>query len=434
MSLVKPFRSVIKKQKPVLIKKRPSQESEADQKGKNILIVGGQLSNLGIRALLFCTVNQLSRRFPDCEITLLSYKDHLRPEEEKQAFRFTILPWDLEIKAWLLNKAARGLRHLRGRRYDPEFIINLRSRLKEAAFIIDISGFSLSSQWPFRVSLHYLSNIMIARRFGVPFYIFPQSFGPFDFSRTQKMLIFPQMRRLLAYPEMIFAREASSLEAVGQFTQHNVFPHPHLDMVLLNKGYDLKDIYRSTDSREPPHVESPAVGIIPNLRVMERTDSREMYRIYQDMIDVLLQQGKRVYIFSHTGEIDSPTAKEIYHQTGGKPGVHLIEREFDVVEMEALIKGFEFIISSRYHAVVHAYKNGVPALVIGWASKYPELLEAFDQSQYLTDVRDGLEGRSILAKLNSLLGNYRQEKQVIQTNMQALAGMDNAAVFSAIKA
>ena len=159
-----------------------------------------------------------------------------------------------------------------------------------------------------------------------------------------------------------------------------------------------------------------------------------MYRIYQDMIDVLLQQGKRVYIFSHTGEIDSPTAKEIYHQTGGKPGVHLIEREFDVVEMEALIKGFEFIISSRYHAVVHAYKNGVPALVIGWASKYLELLEVFDQSQYLTDVRDGLEGRNIMAKLNSLLGNYRPEKQVIQTKMQALAGMDNAAVFSAIKA
>ncbi len=138
--------------------------------------------------------------------------------------------------------------------------------------------------------------------------------------------------------------------------------------------------------------------------------------------------------YGHTGKIDSPTAKEIYHQTSGKPGVHLIEREFDVVEMEALIKGFEFIISSRYHAVVHAYKNGVPVLVIGWASKYPELLEVFDQSQYLTDVRDGLEGRSILAKLNSLLGNYRQEKQVIQTNMQALAGMDNAAVFSAIKA
>jgi colanic acid/amylovoran biosynthesis protein len=414
---------VIKKHKPLPIKKR----------SKNILIVGGQLSNLGIQALLFCIVDQLSRSFPDSDIYLLSLRDHLRSEEEKQAYKFTILPWDLEIKAWLLNKKARILRHLRGRKQDPKVIATLRSLLEDAAFFVDISGFSLSSQWPFRVSLHYLSNIMLARRFGAPFYILPQSFGPFDFSQVQKMLIFPYMRRLLAYPERIFAREASSLEAVTRFTKHNVYPRPHLDMVLLNKGFDLNRIYRTTKSRRPMRIEAPAVGVIPNLRVMERTDADRMYSIYQDMIDVLLQHGKSVYIFSHTGDIDSSTARKIHQASGGKSGVFLIERGFDVVEMEALMRCFEFIISSRYHAVVHAYKNGAPALVIGWASKYHELLEKFDQSQYLTDVRDGLDKGNILAKLDNLLENSGREKQVIQTKMQALAGMDNAAVFSAIK-
>jgi len=414
--------------------KRSTPGSPAVSEGKKILITGGQLSNLGIRSLLFCTVDQLSRRFPDCRITLLSYRDHLRPEEEKQAFRFDIVPWDLEIKAWLLNKAARAIRHLRGRRYDPVTLANLRSLLADASFIIDISGFSLSSQWPFRVSLHYLSNIMIARRFGIPFYIFPQSFGPFDFSRPQKILIFPLMRRLLAYPEKIFAREASSLEAVTRFTRDNVFPRPRIDMVLLNKGYDLKNIYTRIDSREPPLVGSPAVGIIPNLRAMERTDRNRMHCIYQDIIGVLLRHGKKVYIFSHTGEIDSPTAKEIYHQAGGKPGVYLIDKEFDVLDMEALMKSFEFIVSSRYHAVVHAYKNGIPALVIGWASKYPELLEKLNQSRYLTDVRDGLDKDRILAQLDSLIVNCGRERKIIQTGIQALAGMDNSAVFSAIEA
>jgi colanic acid/amylovoran biosynthesis protein len=257
--------------------------------------------------------------------------------------------------------------------------------------------------------------------------------GPFDFSRAQKMLIFPLMRRLLAYPEMIFAREASGQEAVTRFTRDNVFPHPRLDMVLLNKGYDLNNIYTRTDSREPLHVESPAVGIIPNLRVMERTDRNKMYGIYQGMIDVLLRHGKRVYIFSHTGEIDLPTAEEIYNQAGGKPGVFLFDQEFDVLEMEALIQNFEFIVSSRYHAVVHAYKNGVPALVVGWAAKYPALLGHFSQTQYLTDVRDGLDKGRILAQLDSLLVNSGRERKIIQTGMQALAEQDNAAVFSAIK-
>ncbi len=415
-------------------KKRDFLEKAGTRPGKTILITGGQLSNLGVQALLFTTIEHLSRRFPDRDVYLLSYRDHLRPEAEKQAFTFTILPWDLEIKTELLWKRGRWLRPLRGRRYTSQGISRLRSLLEKTAFIIDISGFSLSSQWPFRVSVQYLLNIKIASRFRIPFYIFPQSFGPFDYSWIQKKMIFPYLRKLLPYPAKIFAREASSLAALKQFTQDNVSPLPCLDMVLLNREYDLNRIFIHPPSLDPPRIASPAAAIIPNLRVMERTHRNRMFHIYQDMIDVLLQQGKKVYLFSHTGEIDAPIAEKIMRDAEGKSGVFLIEKELDAVEIRVLIRGFEFIVAARYHAVVHAYKNGVPALVFGWSSKYNELLKTFDQSQYLTDIRTGLDSVSVLAKLDALLGRLPIEEQVIQAKMKELESLDNAPVYSAIEA
>ena len=53
-----------------------------------------------------------------------------------------------------------------------------------------------------------------------------------------------------------------------------------------------------------------------------------------------------------------------------------------------LVKQFDFLIASRYHSIIHAYKEGIPCVALGWAVKYQELLELFNQSNYVFDVRN----------------------------------------------
>ena len=49
------------------------------------------------------------------------------------------------------------------------------------------------------------------------------------------------------------------------------------------------------------------------------------------------------------------------------------------------LKQFQFIVASRFHAIVHAFKNGIPCIALGWATKYYDLMKQFGQEQYMLD-------------------------------------------------
>ncbi len=412
---------------------RSKVKAARSRRADNILIVGGQLSNLGVQALTFLTIDNLQARFPDKKIVLLSFSDHSRPETEKQNYRFEIIPWDLEIKALLLSPRAKYLETLRNRRYSAEFISKLRRTLRESEFFLDVSGYSLSSQWPLKVNLQYLLNILIARKFSIPFFILPQSFGPFNFSWLHKCWLSPLMRRLLSYPETVFAREKDSLDALQKYTRKNVASTRHLDMALLNRGYDLTHLFHAVPPRESIQIPAGSVGIIPNLRVIERTDEKTMYRIYRDMIDHLGRHGKPAWVLSHAAEIDQAIVRNILRQSQGKAPVQGIDHRLYVWEMEDVIRQFDFVITSRYHAAVHAFKNGIPALVIGWAPKYLELLDIFGQSAYWVDARKNLDPEGILTNLTRLMQNAQRERGIIRSRMQKLERLNNEDVFAVLR-
>ena len=56
---------------------------------RNILITGGELFNKGAQAMTFVTVSELSKRFPDKQIILVSGRDNSRPQAEKDRYCFS---------------------------------------------------------------------------------------------------------------------------------------------------------------------------------------------------------------------------------------------------------------------------------------------------------------------------------------------------------
>jgi colanic acid/amylovoran biosynthesis protein len=384
------------------------------QKGlSNIIIMGGSYNgNKGSQAMTFTVVDQIKRRFPDKDIYLLS-KHAVKRNNKKRGYSFNILYIDLKtkIRLLILKKMFFG----RKIKYNS-LEYNLIKIIENADRFIDIKGYQLASVFSPHSSINYIFDIMIAKAFETPFYIFPQSIGPFDYPFKYKIILFPLFKLYLKYPSKIFVRENEGLMYVRLFTKDNV--EKSYDLVLQNNGYHLANVFRDSNDIKfkDIQIDQNSVGIIPNLRIIQRINPDEFYMIYKVLINQLIDGKKNVYILRHAIE-DLEIIKKIKQLFPDNENIHLIDTDLTCIELEKTLKQFDFVIASRYHSIIHSYKNEVPGLIIGWATKYFELLESFDQQDYFIDIRKGVNIDIISKKLDKLLRNYENERKKIKENM-----------------
>jgi len=392
---------------------RTRSEQPRQKRLSNIIIMGGSYNgNKGSQAMTFTVVDQIKRKFPDTDIYLLS-KHAVKRNNTKRDYSFNILYIDLKTKIRLLIR--KKLFFARKIKYNS--LENILTKVIENADrFIDIRGYSLASNFPPHSSINYILNIMIAKAFAIPFYIFPQSIGPFDYPFKYKIILYPLFKLYLKYPTKIFLRENEGLRYVRIFTKSNV--ERSYDLVLQNDGYLLANIYRDGNNIQFKfiQIDQNAVGIIPNLRIIERINPDEFYQIYKVLINQLLDAKKIVYILRHTVE-DLEICKNIKQLFPSNENVRLIAKNLTCIELENTLKQFNFVIASRYHSIIHSYKNEVPGLIIGWATKYFELLKSFDQQDYFFDIRKGVNIDIISKKLEKLLRNYENERNKLVENM-----------------
>jgi len=366
--------------------------------------------------MTFTVIDRMKRIKPHSNIFLFSNRDFFRKDEEKAIYSFTIMPWNLETKLSLLN-------YLRIFRKKNQKCLqdSLEKIIKDAEYFIDVSGYALGSAWGWLKSIDYLLNIAVAKKYSVPYYIFPQSIGPFNYRFIDKLPLNFLMKSYLKYPNKIFCREKEGLSSLYKFTKNNI--ERAYDIVLQGQEYDLSNIYIKKPYLKNIKIESNSVAIIPNTKVIERIEAGKLYSTYISIIDKLINAGKKIYILRHSFEdIDICKKMKQYYPDNGV--LELIPDDLNAIELERVVKQFDLIVASRYHSIIHAYKNGIPVLVIGWATKYRELLDTFGQSEYHFDVRGGLDDDKVNLALDKLLSSYQSEKKKIIDKMSSLAKCD----------
>ncbi|MDR5674218.1 polysaccharide pyruvyl transferase family protein [Halalkaliarchaeum sp. AArc-GB] len=381
--------------------------STPSREGDSIVIVGGELFNKGAQAMTFTVVDQMSKRYPEKDVYLLSGRDYERDPDEKAQYEFNILPWGPETQLSLLSPELDFGNTTQYPKQDKKAVKNV---LEDCSMLIDINGFALSSQMGAKTSFIYLTDILIAGEYDVPMYILPQSIGPFDYSSASKLLLNPLMQTYLSYPDVICPREQAGVKSLAPYTRNNV--RREFDIVLQNEGYDPANIYTSEPDLERKDLESEAVGIVPNSQVFERTDPEELYSVYDAAIEALLENGKTTYVLRHSIE-DLDLCREIEKRFSENDNVVLFEEDLNAIELEHIIRQFDFLLGSRYHSLVHAYKNQVPAIAIGWAVKYRELLDRFDQSAYFFEGRDEIDEQELVSAVEQMCNSYDCESELI---------------------
>lgn len=392
---------------------------------RNIIITGGGLENKGAQAMTFIAVNELSKRFTEHRIVVLSHKDMCRPASEREQYRFEFADFrSIEFARAQKNPILKLLCRLK----NAKQLVETEELYRNTDAIVDISGYALGSNWSYSICNAYLENIEYAKAFEVPIYLMPQSFGPFDFSGEHAEEFERRIKKALEYAQKVCIREKEGFDLVtGRYGLTNTILCR--DLVLNNKGIDLSNIYRIQPELDIPKIKSDSVCIIPNTRNESVGDKNKIFELYSCMISRLKEKKKTIYIMMHSSQ-DAELCREIKRAHADDPNIILLDKDYSCIEFSEIVKQFDFVIASRYHSIVHAYKNGIPCLVLGWATKYSELLKQFGQLDYMFDFRGNVDTESLLTAMDKLSEARDDESKRI---MNELGRIQQDNVFDIIK-
>ncbi|MFI3326543.1 MAG: polysaccharide pyruvyl transferase family protein [Clostridia bacterium] len=389
-----------------------------------ILIFGAHFGNTGAEAMLYVTINEMIKRFPEKEIVVLypgascdknlnNYK--FVTAEDNIFARYFAIEQSLSF-AYIKGKAFQDFKNIvkfvLGKQVRKYPLKHIDKYIKEAYVVIDISGYALATTWGEKVINNYIYMYKSCEKHNVPLYLMPQSFGPFNLSES----LMSDIKDLFNYSSLVFVREEDGKKEI----ENNFnFKESILstDLVLQNKFVDYNLILKNISKKEVNiKTKTNNVAILPNMRVFDRLDNDILLDMYKKIINELLRLEKNVYILRHSAE-DLLPAKLIKNSFANNDKVVLIESQFNSYQYEEVVQNFDYIIASRYHSIVHAYKHDVPCIAIGWAVKYHELLTLFEQNAYMVDIRDEIKTNEIIDKIIRIDSNYKKEKILINNHL-----------------
>ncbi len=390
---------------------------------KNILIVGAFPGNRGSQSMLFIAVDEIKKRIKEAKIyfagtetdvDMYAFEQIFYSESAKDIALSECYPFTKILKCVIRDL----IKFIIGRRDNLWKYMELKKKISTIDFIIDVSGYSLGNKWSESIQLSYLKNIQLAKKYNIPIVLMPQSFGPFLYDK-KRLYLMEEIKSDLQYPTLIYAREEEGYNLLKAMHLDNV--RMSTDLVLQNKSIDIKNIYKGNvelcyskiRTRNP-------VGIVPNMQCFNHGDNTLNIQMYIKITQYLLSIGKQVYIFHHSKE-DKELCRKLFNQIYNvvrSDKIYLIEDEMSCLEYDVFVKQFEFIICSRYHGVVHAYRNDIPCIVLGWAVKYKELAKNVGQEMYAFDIaKEGFKIEDIISSIKKISANLMEEKKNIEKHI-----------------
>ena len=76
------------------------------------------------------------------------------------------------------------------------------------------------------------------------------------------------------------------------------------------------------------------------------------------------------------------------------------------------------MIIGRFHGIVHAYKNNVPCLLLGWAVKYQDLAQLMYQARYIFDITaPNVDVSDIFSAIDDMNSNLVLNKKILRERL-----------------
>lgn len=263
----------------------------------------------------------------------------------------------------------------------------------EVNVVLDVSGFAYSDQWGPGNTLAAATAIKKWKKQGTKVIFMPQAFGPFIGKKIQNAF-----KIIVEHADLLFARDEVSYKYITQLVgdQNNVQVAP--DFTNLIEG------------ELPPDFDKEAnrFCIIPNYRMIDKTITLESDAYLSFLITCgkyLYEKGAKPFILIHEGDKDLWIGKEVSKGIGQKLD---IIRETNALHIKGIIGACEGVISSRFHGLVSALSQGIPALATGWSHKYEMLFKDYDFPDGMLLVNSSFE--EIQNKIDMLISDTKKQR------------------------
>jgi len=262
---------------------------------------------------------------------------------------------------------------------------------KKIDLILDASGFAFSDQWSELYSDILLNKANKSNRKNKPLVLLPQALGPFENEKVKS-----SVKGLFNRAKVVCARDDESYkyasDVISDLSKLKKFPDFTIQVsALADKSIVLPQKY---------------VAIVPNIRMTDKTNNKNDYiNFVRESIDYIKTQGIEPLFIIHDAKEDH----KIVDMLGdGYTRIKVIKHD-DPRVLKYILGKAEFVIASRFHALVSAMSQGVPCVGAGWSHKYPELFKDFNNIENLqTDLSDTKKLYEILEKLCN--HEYRENK------------------------
>lgn len=394
----------------------------------NVLITGASFENKGAQAMLYAVINEFRLHNPETDFYYLPI-DCFQPGcfAHWQDFRFhfvfdDLVAYDYPAKYGPLNYVKRwnDIRVVKNRIAKNRYPVPLLSKIWDKLdVLVDVSGYSLTSKFGLGSVNRMLRHMEKARSMNIPVIIMPQSYGPFEFGKKTEAVC-KRIHEVFSKAELVFAREEEGrkvMEEACGLTNLRLSP----DTVLQAHDYQWENLFQNEPALSFRQMTTENnVGIVPNSETTKRGNKEQILRCYREIIGELRKSGKEVYIFRHSDDL--ALCREIYEMVKDDTQCHLIEDEMDCLSYSAFVQQLDFVVASRFHSIVNAYRVGVPALVLGWAIKYQELTKLVGQQKYVFDITaaDGPDMNLVIRQTRAMIQNHAREAETIREKVKAV--------------
>ncbi len=395
---------------------------------QNILITGANFANKGAQAMLFVTISEARKRYPNANIFYTTREKC----GKRNGLKFYALNKHTFLNAFAMKTSSVNIFE----NFFRASFLAMKSFLKKdfsaiysdyayvklidkIDLILDVSGFNLSSMFSVKTNDLYLQFIHYAKKCKIPVILLPQSFGPFNYPENDSRYL-PIMDEILSSPKLIFAREKAGYDLLTQkLDLKNVILSS--DLVLQNKEINWETIFETNylPKFDMTIKDGHKVALVPNKKIIDKCPHIDIYHLYHAIIRTALSKNRIVYLIFHSSE-DCRICKAIKKMFPDNPSVILIQQELNCYDYEKIISGFDYVIASRFHSIVNAFKHQIPCLGLGWAEKYQELFQSLGQQDYMLDMRKDITCEEVLTHLDKLDQNYLSEKSVIKDKLNMI--------------
>lgn len=267
---------------------------------------------------------------------------------------------------------------------------------KEVDIVIDASGFSYSDQWGKYSCLEMWNSSKRWKKNGTKIILMPQAFGPFE-SKFNKIAI----KKIINNSSIIFARDEISYNYIEAITGKRKNLKQSNDFTNLIDGV-LPENFDSTTNR---------FCFIPNYRMIDKSIKQKSSLYLPFMIKCLkycFEKKLYPFILIHDIKSDYKIAKQM--RDAVSPDIKIIIQE-DPLKIKGIIGVSSGVIGSRYHGLISALSQGVPALSTGWSHKYEMLYKDYN---FLDGILELEISDSLLRQKVDLITDNESKSKIIQ--------------------